>query len=381
VKSKIIIFISTNKSWGGSEELWAQTAVALAMQGLHIVAFIYESMRSHPKIKTLEDAGVTIHTFPLPFTRLRRMRRKFYKAKAQLLFDFEEQLPNQPPALVVISDGAALPPIDFIEMCIIKRWSFVTIGQCIDARWWPEDQLAERYRFGCQAALRCYFVAAAILRDVEIWLGCKIKNAEIVWNPFNVNFDAESPWLPLDVDSCLRLASVGRLHPPSKGQDMLFEALAHPEWAQRSWHLTLYGDGPNRRGLEQLCDQLGLSKNISFAGYLADIQKIWEMNHVLVMPSRYEGLPLAIVEAMLCGRAVLATDVGGNGEMVENGVTGILIDAPTVRSIESALESLWSRRLQLEEMGRAGAKSVRRKIVRNPIETFAKKILDLAMSN
>ena len=65
---------------------------------------------------------------------------------------------------------------------------------------------------------------------------------------------------------------------------------------------------------------------------------------MLVMPSRFEGLPLAIVEAMLCARPVVATDVAGHAEVVEDGVTGFLADAPTVGAIAAALERCWVRR-------------------------------------
>lgn len=60
------------------------------------------------------------------------------------------------------------------------------------------------------------------------------------------------------------------------------------------------------------------------------------------MPSRFEGLPLAMVEAMLCARPVVATDVAGHAEIIEDGVTGFLADAPTAGSMAAALERFGS---------------------------------------
>jgi glycosyltransferase involved in cell wall biosynthesis len=77
---------------------------------------------------------------------------------------------------------------------------------------------------------------------------------------------------------------------------------------------------------------------------------------------------------MLCARPVMATDVGGNSEVIENGVSGILAAAPTIASVREALEVLWTRREDLRDMGRAAAKTIRQKVPPDPIDVFARKI-------
>ncbi len=66
-----------------------------------------------------------------------------------------------------------------------------------------------------------------------------------------------------------------------------------------------------------------------------------------------------MVEAMLCARPVVATDVAGHAEIVEDGVTGFLADAPTAASMAMALERFWARRGEAEEIGKAGARRIR----------------------
>ncbi len=296
--------------------------------------------------------------------------------KSQIGLGLQNCVADRPPGLVVLSDGAAFPPIDLLELCITKGWPFVTIGQANSEEYWPPDESAERYRSVLPAARRCYFVSKANRSLAEKQIGSQLSNAEIVWNPYNVDFDASIAWPRLEPNDELRLACVARLHPPSKGQDILFEALAAAPWADRQWRLHLYGEGAMRQTLVRLAQRLGLGDRVVFAGHV-DVKEIWQSNHILVMPSRYEGLPLAIVEAMLCGRPVVATDVAGHSEIIEDGVTGFLADAPTVDSVAKALERLWARRDDAEQIGAAAAQRIRQLVPSDPARIFANKIKEI----
>src|SRR6516162_7872059 len=211
VRNKHILFLSTNLEWGGSAELWSRTALKLAMEGLEVIALVQKSLVAQKRMLELQESGACVLSYPLPVTLWRRARRKL-SGKTWSVLDLEELLPSVQPALVVTSDGSALPPIDIAEMFVTKKWPFVSIGQSNCERWWPSDELAARYRKILPAALRCYFVSNANQRVAEIHLGCKIENAEVVRNPFNVVYDAAPPpWPPIDVNSELRLACVARL--------------------------------------------------------------------------------------------------------------------------------------------------------------------------
>ena len=131
-----------------------------------------------------------------------------------------------------------------------------------------------------------------------------------------------------------------------------------------------------RQGLEWLAARLGLTDRVVFAGFVS-VEAIWASNHALVMPSRFEGLPLAMVEAMLCARPVIATDVAGHAEIIEDGVTGFLAHAATVGSMAAALERFWVRRYEAEEIGKAAARRIRRLIPANPVQVFSEKLKKL----
>jgi glycosyltransferase involved in cell wall biosynthesis len=130
--------------------------------------------------------------------------------------------------------------------------------------------------------------------------------------------------------------------------------------------------------LERLVRRLYLSDRVNFVGHVSSVEEIWASNHVLVMPSRFEGLPLAMIEAMLCGRPVIATDVAGHSEVIEDGVTGFLADAPTVGSMVNALERFWARRDDVRSIGAAAARKIRQLFPSDPVRIFAEKIKSLA---
>jgi glycosyltransferase involved in cell wall biosynthesis len=92
------------------------------------------------------------------------------------------------------------------------------------------------------------------------------------------------------------------------------------------------------------------------------------------MPSRFEGLPLAMVEAMLCSRPIVATDIAGHAEIVEDGVTGFLADAPTPRALAAALERFWARRTEAEEIGKAGHRRIQQLVPPDPVRLFAENL-------
>jgi glycosyltransferase involved in cell wall biosynthesis len=374
MSKKRVIFISTGGPGHASEELWWRTAIRLAQQGYAIVASVAGWPLNHERVERLEEAGIYVQSRPERYSLWKRgWHHIFHKSKHKAVLEVQRLLRTNSPNLIIFSEGYTYPPVELLELSVSRRIPFVTIANGNFEHSWPDDDGAERYRNAFSAALRCYFVSNATLRLTEKQIGCQLPNAEVVWSQYNVDFNSSPSW-PVDspLDKLL-LACVGRLDPAAKGQDILLEALAGEVWRDRAWHLALYGDGSKRDSLQRLTARLGLSDRVTFAGY-STVEKIWSTNHVLVMASRHEGLPLAMVEAMLCGRPVLATDVAGHSEIILDGVTGFLMGAPTVTNVKEGLEKLWASREALGQMGRAGAKRIREIAPADPIRLFSEKI-------
>jgi glycosyltransferase involved in cell wall biosynthesis len=119
---------------------------------------------------------------------------------------------------------------------------------------------------------------------------------------------------------------------------------------------------------------------VSFCGFTDDVEAVWASHHALVMPSRHEGMPLAVVEAMLCTRVCVVTDVAGNAEFVADGETGFLAAAPTVELMADALERAWDRHPEWARIGARAAESVRRLVPPDPVGVFARELCELCGS-
>jgi len=203
------------------------------------------------------------------------------------------------------------------------------------------------------------FVADGNRRKAERELGATIPNAILVKNPVNLTDLSLVPW---PKSGTVRFACVARLEAGFKGQDLLFEVLNGDRWKDRDWRLRLYGAGVDRAYLERVCGMYGLDYRVEFAGHLNDVRGIWADNHLQVLPCRSEGTPLSLVEAMLCGRAAVVTDVGGNAEWVTDSITGFIAEAPSARSFTAAMERAWNAKEHWSAMGVRAHEEARQRI-------------------
>ena len=253
--------------------------------------------------------------------------------------------------------------------CAAKlRIPFVTIAQMANESYWPPADISDRAAAVYPAAEKCLFVAEANRRLTEMQIACRLPRASIVRNPVNIpaGVSLPMPW-PANRDGILRFAVVGRLAPCAKGQDIIFQVLAMPKWRNRPVQVNLFGDGFFRRSMERLIVMMCL-ENVHLGGHVSRIDQVWANHHALLMASRYEGLPLALVEAMLCGRVPVVTDVAGNSEIVTDGETGFVASAAKPACLDEAMERAWECRDCWPAIGAAAAEAVRMLVPEDPIE-------------
>ena len=156
----------------------------------------------------------------------------------------------------------------------------------------------------------------------------------------------------------LHLVFVGRLV-RQKGLDVLLEALSRLP-AALDYRLTIVGDGPLRAELADRAAAPGLSGRVAFAGWTAReaMPGLLRRADLFVFPSRDEGMPNAVLEAMASGLPVVATRISGNEELVIDGRTGCLVPPDDAAALAEALARLVADRALCRRMGAAGRERV-----------------------
>ena len=175
--------------------------------------------------------------------------------------------------------------------------------------------------------------------------------------PNGVDLEAFAPvvrdWSPP------RLLSVGRLV-YQKGLDLAARALA--DLKHLDWEWVIAGDGSFRTEFEKLCLDLGIADRVTLVGWRSkpELTRHYDQANLFVFPSRHEGMPNAVLEAMSSGLPVIASRIAGNEELVLPDETGLLFPSESVADLQSALLELIpdaTRRMEMGEAGRARVKA------------------------
>ncbi len=371
-----IFFVSSMASapWGGSEELWSQAALRLHQQGHEVAASVVWWKQLSPKITSLEKQGVEIVTQTRPPAGLpAKAWRKIKDRLPSSVSPGFSLLRRKQPHLVVISQGYTQDGLQWMRFCKELNLPFVAIVHCNAEFCWPLDQIGGEMALAYRAARKVFCVSRHNLELLECQIGEPLPNAAVIWNPITVSAGEPPAW-PKE-DGVWKLACVARLEPAAKGQDLLLQVLSQPQWHGRAVEVNFYGSGPCEQGLKKLANRLQL-KNIYFRGFATDLRKIWEENHLFVLPSRCEGLPLALVEAMWCARPSVVTDIGGNAEICVDGETGFVAAAPALILLEQTLERAWDRRHEWKSMGKAARAQAEKLIPKDPVGDFCRQLTE-----
>lgn len=374
-----ILFISTNDAvaWGGSEELWSGAAVRLVKQDHRIRASVWKHVPEHQRISALRKAGVAIHTrYEEPIHRDRFSQALLTVLQGAPLSRRSNELEAidvERPELVVFSLGYQWCP-KFMRISRVLRERgipYAVVVQLAIEGLPMNDPVVSGFLEAYQQAAQVWFVSHQNLDIVARELGHRFSNASIVDNP--VALDVIPPVYP-DTDEGWHLALVGSLTPHHKGQDLIIDVLALPEWKERPIHVNFYGDGFARDTVKRWAAVNGL-KNVHFHGFESDRKRIWTRNHAALFASRMEGRSLALQEAMAHGRMVISTDVGGARDIIAHGRSGFIAPAVTREGIAQALEQAWEQRGAWQNMGEEARRAVHAAVAPDPIGRFAQAVV------
>ncbi len=347
---KIAVISTLTYGSGGSEALWAKMAKSALQSGHQIASLSFRWPEIPGHLLDLQRQGAQLFFRPRRNTRISRVIGR-YTTPLRALGKFR-------PDLVAFNQGASF---DVVQDSEVRRF----LRHCLGGEGGGnvpyvilchanseedilcDDDRREASRFFA-GAHRVLAVSPRLLDTVRRQIADPLPNGLVVNNPVNLANSNQVAYPPMD--GPVRMACLGSLL-PVKGWDILFESLAGDAWRSRDWRLTVAGDGHLRGYLSELAHYFGIADRIDFAGFVKNVRELWGCHHLMVFASRREGGPMVVVEALVCGRPVVSTDVGLVSDWVQEGETGFIASAPTVRSFRAALERAWAAKPRWPEMG------------------------------
>ena len=150
---------------------------------------------------------------------------------------------------------------------------------------------------------------------------------------------------------------IGRLS-PEKGQRELLLAAVDVLSAHPKARIALVGDGPDQVRLRELATSLGIADAVVFTGHLSDVREVFRDFDALALTSYTEGFPNVVLEALCMGVPVLASDVGGVREIIEDGATGLLVPPRDPKAIARGIVQLLTDRELADRLCAAGKRAV-----------------------
>jgi glycosyltransferase involved in cell wall biosynthesis len=336
-----VLYLAQHLTVGGAEELLLGVAANLNRERFEVVVGCLT--REGVVAQELRRAGVRVVLLPgepgprdpLSFARLLRFIRA---ERPDLVHTFllNAGLYGRPAAWL-----AAVPAIYHAEQNIYPDKS---------RRHLALEQLLAR------ATTKVIACCQAVGDFYQRQVGLEPRRLEVIYNA--VDFRAVEPRADREAArqelgygaEQVVVGCLGRLT-EQKGQDVLLRALARLKAGQPELRLFVAGQGPAHTSLVDQAQGLGLTRETQLLGVRRDRDTLYAAMDIFALPSRWEGLSLALVEAAGIGLPVVATDVGGNGEVVQAGPGTWLIPSDDEDALAEALQAAYEQVLQRRSSG------------------------------
>ena len=331
-------------SWAGSEEMWKLLVTEALHRGHSVAAALQAPIAQSEELAEFRALGGIIFAYN-PLNR--------YTSRAvRLGYSRFRQLKHWNPDIVCMSGHPAIPYRDRDMYRLLNAHTgpriFIIQG---NADWFISGQTerdALRALYRSARRIICVSRGNAELLQRQLTSSLPIT---ILPNPIRTRLEHPLPW-PNGSEQ-VRFATVGRYETFGKCQDWVLQALATPGWKERNWRLDLFGSGSDARYIQDVIRYFGLEDRVRLCGYERDFVKIWTDHHLHILISRAEGLALALIESMFCGRPAVITRTGGHHELVRDNEDGFVSPGEDPEIIREALERAWSNRPRWPEMGKA----------------------------
>jgi glycosyltransferase involved in cell wall biosynthesis len=341
---RLLMVISSLGS-GGAERVMSDMANYWARKGWNVTIATW-SGSGIPDFYPLEDAVKRVHLdFGVSANPVFQMYKNYCRV-AGLRRLVKQRQPNAVLSFMTSNNVLAI-------LATRRLATRTVVSERIDPS--RDQDLNGLWRFGRRRTYGLADLVVAQTRHALLWLEdhARAKRGAVIPNPLR-----RLPEPPEPRTRETFVLAVGRLN-AQKGFDLLLRGFAGTRAAGSQWRLVILGEGGERQRLEGLCDELGLSGRVDMPGRVKDPESWMARAALVVQPSRYEGFPNVVLEAMAMGAPVISSDCrSGPSDIIKDGVNGRLVPVNDVAALTQAMDELINNRAERERMGHT-ATSVR----------------------
>lgn len=324
---------------GGAETMCEGLCKQLTKMGHRVVAVSLSSSRT-VITRRLEEAGVTVAYLDkgpgMDLGCVRRLKKLIVEEEPQVIHTHLHALKYA---------ALTFPQVPIIHTVHNEAAKEVA----------PVDQKIAKYLFTHGKALPVA-LSSRIQESVSALYGLPPEAVPVVHNGIDLSRCMEKTEYALHYP--MRLIHVGRFY-PQKNHDAILEALAILKKRGIRAQVSFFGDGPRMGEIQAKAEKMELGKLVSFEGVCDNVFPHLSHGDAFILPSKWEGSPMTVIEAMGTGLPVVASDVGGLRDMVTSGEDGLLI-APTGEALAQAIETLAKNEDLREKLGKKAKISAQR---------------------
>lgn len=350
--SKVAIFCDFFNEMGGTEKYNLLLAEGLASKGIDVRVYIGERTRSSYWVDKLKSNNISYRE-PATFYSYRKDRieeRKFISTIVDEINEWSPDIIHAHPFKKMAIEWLANSRANHDIPIVATEWTVPSVNS---SHWFEPDIYKYINRVDAYIA-----TCDAIKLGLTEYLGYKgsIYNIPHLLNTDNITLPE------FTVSSSYSVGCISRLS-PEKGLVYLLGSWKKVIHSIPNATLHIYGDGNDKLMLVDLCKSLGIENSVHFEGIFdpTEIHDVTKKHAIYVQPSLFESIPTSLIELMMYGRIVIATNVGGVPELIDNNVNGYIINPASTDELANKLISVMSNTTEdsLLKMSIAASSTVR----------------------
>ena len=365
-KPKRVLFFSTNDGWGGSEVACAKLAQSFFADGWR-TALVMSKHNPRPTILNEIKAEKNIEFFE---------RNALDYGKSIRLANF---INGFDPDIIFISQGHVFEGAELMKWCQSNGYEYANFIPLVTEHHIsiikPSKECVEENKNFLKSSKMIFSDNQQAQKTMEKIFGVPFDNFSVMRNGFDVQYAQPMTWSNA-MDDAYKLIFLGRFHCLHKGLDMLLEVLAMKKWKERPLQIMAFGEGEDRPMMEEYIKKHNI-KSFNFCGYTDNLEAEIKKFHGIIFPSRMEGTPISLIDAMLCNRMAVVTPVGGMPDLVIDGQSGFVANDASANGIDECLERAWQKRSEWKNLGENAGKRVKEVVSEFPHEQCIKTINDI----